>query len=96
MAENLEQSNESRPEGGRAYWRFSLWLIAVCLFIWLVATLVPLALAQVGVSGTILGWPGVFAVAAFGVPLVYLMIIGLYSLIMDRIEREQHTNEESS
>ncbi|MCD8504502.1 MAG: DUF4212 domain-containing protein [Burkholderiaceae bacterium] len=78
------------------YWRFCRWLVLICLMAWLLATLVPLALAQIGVTGTVLGWPLVFAMAAFGVPLVYLGIIAVYSLVMDRVERDNEIGGEGS
>ncbi|UOD51372.1 DUF4212 domain-containing protein [Orrella daihaiensis] len=76
-------------EGKSSYWRFCRWLVLICLMAWLVATLVPLALAQLGITGSVLGWPFVFALAAFVVPLVYLIIIGVFSLVMDRAERDK-------
>lgn len=78
------------------YWRFCRWLVLVCLAAWLIATLVPLALAQIGITGTVLGWPFVFAMAAFGVPLVYLAIIGVYSLVMDRVERDDSVGKDDA
>lgn len=77
-----------------SYWQKSLWLVLLCVVLWLLATLVPLALAQMGMQGTILGWPSVFALAAFGVPLVYLAIIALYSVVMDRIDRQHEQDED--
>ena len=79
------------------YWSFCRWLVLVCLVAWLLATVVPLALAQAGFVGTVLGWPSVFALAAFGVPLLYLAIIGVYSLVMDRMDRieRQSLDDES-
>ncbi len=87
MAGEFKQRLES------SYWRKCLWLILLCLLVWLIATLVPLALAQLGVQGTVLGWPSVFAMAAFGVPLVYLAIIAVYSLVMDRLDARQRLGQ---
>lgn len=69
------------------YWRLCRWLTIGGLLVWLVITLVPLALAQFGATGTVFGWPLAFAIAAFGVPLVYLTVIGIFNLTMDRVER---------
>lgn len=81
-------ANPSKHPSNRGYWSFCRWLVLVCLVAWFLATVVPLALIQAGLGGTVLGWPSVFALAAFAVPLVYLAIIGVYSLAMDRIERQ--------
>lgn len=86
-------ANRIKQDSTSGYWRFCQWLVVACLTVWLVVTLVPLALAQMDVTGTILGWPAVFAVAAFGVPLLYLAIIGIYSLAMDRVEQDEHGHE---
>lgn len=77
-----------------SYWQKSLWLVLLCVVVWLLATLVPLGLAQMGMQGTILGWPSVFALAAFGVPLVYLTIIAVYSFVMDRFDRQHGQDED--
>ena len=79
-------SNSVHDRSRRGYWSRSLWLIGICLLVWLAVTLLPLMLAQFQVAGTLLGWPLVFALAAFGVPLVYLAIIGIYCLVMDRLD----------
>lgn len=79
-------SNSVHTKRQKRYWQVSLTLIGTCLLVWLSVTLFPLILAQLQVTGTLFGWPMVFALAAFGVPLVYLAIIGVYSLVMDRIE----------
>ncbi len=83
---------------GKRYWQRSLQLVGACLLVWLLVTLLPIVLAQFRASGTIMGWPWVFALAAFAVPLAYLSIIGVYCLVMDRLERRQvsvHSGEES-
>lgn len=77
------------------YWRLSLWLVAVCLLVWLLVTLVPIFLADTFSQQTLFGWPVVFGLMAFGVPIVYLVIIGVYSLLMDRIERRANAGNDS-
>lgn len=77
------------------YWRLSLWLVAVCLLVWLLVTLVPIFLADTFSQKTLFGWPVVFGLMAFGVPIVYLAIIGVYSLVMDRIERRANAGDDS-
>jgi len=79
-------SNSVHDRSPRGYWPRSLWLIGVCLLAWLAVTLFPFVLAQLQVAGSLLGWPLIFALAAFGVPLLYLAIIGVYCLVMDRLD----------
>lgn len=69
------------------YWRRTIGLILSSLILWLVFTVLPLALSDSLSGWVILGWPASFALAAFVVPLLYLLIIGLYCLFMDRFER---------
>lgn len=87
----MTQSTLDRAK--RRYWDRSKKLVMACLLAWLGFTLLPLVLARIGASGTILGWPAVFAFAAFGVPVLYLVIIGVYSIVMDRIEGSQTSGE---
>lgn len=88
-------SNTVHTTNGKRYWQRSLQLIGACLALWLLVTLLPMVLAQFGVSGTIMGWPRVFALAAFAVPLAYLAIIGVYCLVMDRQERQRALVQDS-
>ena len=61
-------------------------LTAVCLLLWLLATLVPVLSAR---SGWTLGpWPVDFWMAAQGCVLVYLMIVAVYAALTNRWERE--------
>lgn len=78
----------------KSHWHRSLILVGACLLGWLLVTLVPLVMAQWQVPGTLLGWPSVFAIAAFGVPLVYLTIIGVYCLVMDRLDARAASDDD--
>jgi putative solute:sodium symporter small subunit len=86
-------SNSVQTSVVKTYWQRTLALIGACLMVWLLATLLPLVMAQWQVSGAVLGWPLVFALAAFGVPLVYLTIIGVYCLAMDRLDAKLLTHK---
>lgn len=81
--------NSVHRSSKKTYWQRGLTLVGASLFVWLVATMLPLFLAQWQVSGSLLGWPLVFALAAFVVPMVYLTIIGVYCLVMDRFDAQR-------
>jgi putative solute:sodium symporter small subunit len=86
-------AHSTQDRGKSRYWPRSLQLVGGCLLLWLLVTVLPLLVAQLGLTGTLLGWPIVFALAAFGVPIVYLLIIAFYSLAMDRVERDHSHSE---
>jgi putative solute:sodium symporter small subunit len=76
------------------YWRISLWLVAGCLLVWLLVTILPVLFVQTGTDQLIFGWPLVFGLTAFVVPVIYLLIIGFYSVCMDRLERRQSAEKD--
>jgi putative solute:sodium symporter small subunit len=71
------------------YWRISLWLVAGCLLVWLLVTILPMVFVETAAGQFIFGWPLVFGLTAFVVPVIYLLIIGFYSVYMDRLERRE-------
>lgn len=81
-----------QPSEPSRYWRHSLWLVLACLLAWFLITLVPLLLGAINTDATLFGWPWLFAVAAFCVPVLYLLIIGVYALVMDRFDRAAHAS----
>jgi putative solute:sodium symporter small subunit len=81
----VKQQQQFTP---KRYWRRSLWLVVAGLLVWFLVTVLPLLFAPIGAQGRLFGWPWLFAVAAFAVPLVYLLIIGVYALLMDRLDRD--------
>lgn len=88
---------KDKPNNQRSrYWRLSIWLVGACLLFWLIVTLVPVLLADTFSQKTLFGWPLVFGLTAFGVPILYLAIIGVYSLLMDRLERSSSADRDQS
>ena len=75
-------------------WRKTVRVTFVCLFVWLALTAVPLLIANPMASLKLFGWPAPFAIVAFCVPLAYLVIIGSYCLVMDRLERNPQSVDE--
>jgi|AntAceMinimDraft_1070359.scaffolds.fasta_scaffold126232_2 putative solute:sodium symporter small subunit len=74
----------TRPASLKAYWARNLFLVGCLLVLWLLISLLPLALAYLPARGALFGWPLPFALTAFAVPLVYLLLIGIYAMVMAR------------
>lgn len=74
----------TRQTSLKGYWSRNVRLVCGLLVIWLLVSLVPWAFAELPVDWTVFGWPLSFALAAFGVPLIYLVLIGVYACIMAR------------
>ncbi|AZS78047.1 MULTISPECIES: DUF4212 domain-containing protein [Achromobacter] len=73
------------------YWRRNLRLILLLLAVWAALTFVPTFFAR-WLSFDFIGWPFAFWMAAYGAPLAYLVIIGIYARIMnsaDELAEEQ-------
>ena len=70
-----------------AHWRRARRLTALLLLIWFGATFCTVFFARDLAALTVFGWPLSFYLAAQGVSLVYLAVIGAYALAMDRIDR---------
>lgn len=71
------------------YWPRNLLLVAILLLVWLLVSLMPIGLPALPDDWTVFGWPLPMALAAFGVPLIYLGLIGIYAAIMDRRDIEE-------
>jgi putative solute:sodium symporter small subunit len=71
------------------YWPRNLLLVAILLAIWLLVSLMPIGLPALPDDWTVFGWPLPMALAAFGVPLIYLVLIGIYATIMDRRDQQE-------
>ena len=74
------------------FWRASRRRVLTGLLLWGAVTLIPLLIAPSLDGHYILGWPAGFALVAFVIPVCYLFIIGVYCLVMDRLE---HQDQES-
>ena len=71
------------------YWPRNLLLVVILLAIWLLVSLMPIGLPALPGDWTVFGWPLPMALAAFGVPLIYLALIGIYAAIMDRRDKKE-------
>jgi putative solute:sodium symporter small subunit len=69
------------------HWRRARRLTAILLLVWFGATFCTIYFARELSAVTVFGWPLSFYLAAQGVALVYLAIIGVYALAMERLDR---------
>lgn len=84
MSNSTEQSPTVKQQ---RYWRKVVILTSILTSFWLLVTSLPLLLAATPESWTILGWPFAYAVVAFGAPLAYLLLIGIYAFVMGRHDK---------
>ena len=70
-----------------AHWRRTRRLTGALLLLWLATTFGTGFFARELASITVGGWPLSFYLAAQGAALVYLAILGIYALAMNRIDR---------
>jgi len=83
---------QARPR--TRYWHHNLLLIVGLLCIWCLVTFVPAYFALELSHYFIFGWPFSFWMAAFGAPLFFLLIVGVYAWYMARYdERARRTPE---
>lgn len=75
------------------YWRKNLFITAVLLAIWFVATFVEGWYARELNSITFLGFPLGFYMSAQGSLIIYVIIIGVYALYMKKLDKEYDVNE---
>ena len=76
------------------YWRKNLVITAILLFIWFVATFVEIWFArELNSSMTFLGFPLGFYMSAQGSLIVYVALIGIYALLMRKLDLEYGVDE---
>ncbi|MGB3430292.1 DUF4212 domain-containing protein [Achromobacter sp.] len=76
--------SSSKP-ASTPYWRRNLRLILVLLVVWAALTFIPAYFAR-SLNFDFIGWPFAFWMAAYGAPLAYLIIIGIYARVMNRAD----------
>jgi putative solute:sodium symporter small subunit len=75
------------------YWRKNLFITALLLFIWFVATFVEGWYARELNSITFLGFPLGFYMSAQGSLIIYVVIIGFYAWYMNKLDKEYGVDE---
>lgn len=77
----------------RRYWRRTLRITATLLLVWFAVTFVAGYYARELSVLILFGFPLGFYMGAQGALLVYLAIVGVYALHMDRLDREYGVEE---
>lgn len=69
------------------HWRSTKQLTAVLLFVWFAMTFCVLFFARELAALQFFGWPFSFYMAAQGLTLIYVLILGIFSIYSRRIEK---------
>jgi len=77
----------------REYWRKNLTITAILLLIWFVATFVEGWYARELNEITVLGFPLGFYMSAQGSLVIYVIIIWVYALYMNKLDRRYGVHE---
>lgn len=83
-------------ERHRTYWRRNLMLTGTLLAIWFVGTFVAGYYAEELNTMSFMGFPLGFYVFAQGSLIAYLVIIGIYVRVMNRMDRRYGVSERRS
>jgi putative solute:sodium symporter small subunit len=75
------------------YWRKNLVYTAILLFVWFVATFVEAWYARELNTITFFGWPLGFWFSAQGSLAIYVIIIGIYAVLMRKLDLEYNVDE---
>jgi putative solute:sodium symporter small subunit len=82
----------ARAAGRRRYWVASRRLILGLLLMWFVMTLAATYFAR-ELNVEFFGWPLGFWLAAQGVPLAYLLLVVVHTVVMARWDRDHDVHE---
>ena len=80
-----EQHNE--------YWRKNFVITGILLLVWFIATFVEIWFARELNTITFLGFPLGFYLSAQGSLAIYVIIIGVYAILMRRLDLEYNVDE---
>lgn len=75
------------------YWRKNLRITGVLLSVWFVVTFVEAWFARDLNTMTFLGFPLGFYMSAQGSLIIYVALIGIYALMMQKLDKEYGVNE---
>lgn len=75
------------------YWQRARILTLMLLAIWLLTTISVVAFARQLATVSLWGWPLHYYFASQGATLVYLAIVGLYALIMQRLDTNANSEK---
>jgi putative solute:sodium symporter small subunit len=75
------------------YWHKNLVITAILLLVWFIATFVEAWFARELNTMTFLGFPLGFYMSAQGSLIIYVALIGIYALLMRRLDLEYGVDE---
>ena len=75
------------------YWRKNLVITAVLLLVWFIVTFVEIWFARELNTFTFLGFPLGFYMSAQGSLAIYVAIIGVYAILMRKLDLEYNVDE---
>ena len=79
--------------GQNEYWHKNLAITAVLLLVWFIATFVEIWFARELNTITFLGFPLAFYMSAQGSLIIYVALIGIYALLMRRLDLQYKVDE---
>ena len=85
--------NQQPTPNQRHYWRKSLSITAWLMLVWFVVTFGVAFFAR-DLSFSFFGWPFSFWVGAQGALGVYVLIVGVYAYLMNRLDEAYSLNED--
>ncbi len=80
-------------QGHHEYWRKNLVYTAILLFVWFVVTFVEAWYARELNTITFFGWPLGFWFSAPGSLAIYVVIIGIYAVLMRKLDLKYNVDE---
>ena len=76
------------------YWHKNLVITGILLSVWFVVTFVEIWFARdLNSSMTFLGFPFAFYMSAQGSLIIYVVLIGIYALLMRKLDLEYNVDE---
>ena len=75
------------------YWHKNLVITGILLFVWFIATFVEAWFARELNSITFFGFPLGFYMSAQGSLIIYVALIGIYALLMRKLDLEYKVDE---
>jgi putative solute:sodium symporter small subunit len=85
--------NQQPTPNQRHYWRKSLSITAWLMLVWFVVTFGVAFFAR-DLNFSFFGWPFSFWVGAQGALGVYVLIVGVYAYLMNRLDEAHSLNED--
>lgn len=80
-------------ERHKEYWHKNLVITAILLSVWFVVTFVEAWFARELNTMTFLGFPLGFYMSAQGSLIIYVVLIGIYALLMRKLDLEYNVDE---